>query len=138
MKPRPSNTPSADSPRRVRLAVRCRLFFFSFIILATVPSLSAQVESGLFGRSRVIQGVDEANRVTLAGNTYPEARAGNDRGAVASNFAMEHMFLQLKRSPEQEQALQQYLDSLADQRVTELSPLDDVSGIRRTVWVGEK
>jgi subtilase family serine protease len=112
MKPRPSNTPSADSPRRVRLAVRCRLFFFSFIILATVPSLSAQVESGLFGRSRVIQGVDEANRVTLAGNTYPEARPGNDRGAVASNFAMGHMFLQLERSPEQELALQQYLDSL--------------------------
>ena len=70
------------------------------------------MDSSLYGRPRVIQGIDEANRVTLEGNTYPEARPENDRGVVANNFAMGHMFLQLKRSPEQELAVQQYLDSL--------------------------
>ena len=36
----------------------------------------------------------------------------NDRGAAANGFALEHMLLQLKRSREQELALQQFLDEL--------------------------
>src|SRR5258708_38492057 len=52
------------------------------------------------------------DRVTLQGNTHPEARLANDRGAVANDFPLEHMLLQLKRSPEQEQALQQFIDEL--------------------------
>ena len=48
----------------------------------------------------------------LGGNTHPEARLANDRGAVANGFALEHMLLQLKRSPEQELALQQFLSEL--------------------------
>jgi subtilase family serine protease len=107
-------TPTADSNCRSSTVFH-RLAFFSVIVfaaLALAPSLSAQVESGLYARPRVIQAVDEANRVTLGGNTYPKARPENDRGAVANNFAMGHMFLQLKRSPEQEVMVQQYLDSL--------------------------
>src|SRR6266481_1817332 len=52
------------------------------------------------------------DRVALPGNTHPEARLANDRGAVAKNFPMEHMLLQLKRSSEQEKALQQFIDGL--------------------------
>jgi subtilase family serine protease len=92
-----------------------KLGFFSVVVVAALifaPSVCAQFESGLHARPRVTQSIDESNRVALAGNTRPEAEATNDRGPVASNFPMEHMLLQLKRSPEQEQALQQFLDEL--------------------------
>jgi hypothetical protein len=92
-----------------------KLRFFSVAVLAaivSVPPVYAQVESGAHARPRITQGIDETSRVALAGNTRPEARAANDRGAVANDFAMEHILLQLKRSPEQEVAVQQFLDAL--------------------------
>jgi subtilase family serine protease len=58
--------------------------------------------------------VDETKLVTLEGNTRPEATAANDRGAVSPEFAMNHMLLQLKRSPQSEAALKQYIDELQD------------------------
>src|SRR6266699_2700030 len=82
------------------------------VVLIAAPSVSAQAESGLHARPRITQGIDEMDRVALAGNTHPEARPANDRGPVANGFAMDHMLLQLKRSPEQELALQQFLDEL--------------------------
>jgi len=51
---------------------------------------------------------------TLAGNTRSEANAQNDRGKVADTFAMDHMLLQLQRSPEREQALQSFIDRQQD------------------------
>src|SRR5216683_692209 len=83
-----------------------------FAILLVGPAVNAQVESGLHARPRITQSINEMDRVALQGNTHPEARLANDRGAVANDFAMEHMLLQLKRSPEQEQALQQFIDEL--------------------------
>src|SRR5437660_9928643 len=88
---------------------------FSPVLLATLiaaPALNGQVESGLHSRRRVTQSINEMDRVALSGNTRPEARLANDRGPVANDFAMEHMLLQLKRSPEQELALQQFIDEL--------------------------
>jgi uncharacterized repeat protein (TIGR01451 family) len=95
-----------------------KLGFLSVIvtgILASAPAVCAQVESGLHARPRVTQSINEKNRVALAGNTHPEARPANDRGAVANDFTMEHMLLQLRRSPEQEAALQAFLDELHTQ-----------------------
>jgi len=95
-----------------------KLGFFSAVVvvallaLVSAPSVYAQAESGLHGRSRIVQGIHEADRITLAGNTHPEARPANDHGRVADGFAMDHMLLQLKRSPEQELALQEFLDEL--------------------------
>jgi subtilase family serine protease len=56
--------------------------------------------------------VDENKLVSLAGNTRPEANAENDLGAVADSLVMDHMLLQLKRSPEQEQAAAQFVADL--------------------------
>jgi len=95
-----------------------KLGFFSAVVLVAVgalvsaPSVYAQIESGLHGRARIFQGINEADRVTLTGNTHPEARTANDRGPVANSFSMDHMLLQLKRSPAQELAVQQFLDEL--------------------------
>jgi hypothetical protein len=75
------------------------------------PFAHAQgIESGRHSRSLITQRIDESNRLPLAGNTRPETKVGNDRGAVADDFPMEHMLLQLKRAPEQEQALQEFID----------------------------
>src|SRR6267378_3708276 len=101
--------------RRERRPMSRNLRFFSVLVLAvfvTASSVSGQVESGVNARPRVNQGIDEINRATLGGNTRPEARPANDRGAVANDFAMQHMLLQLKRSPEQELAVQQFVDEL--------------------------
>ncbi|MGH9714723.1 MAG: S53 family peptidase [Candidatus Acidiferrales bacterium] len=80
-------------------------------LFAGSPS-RAQQESGQFGRPLITENLDENKMVTLRGNTRPEARRENDRGIVADNFAMEHMLLQLRRSPEQERSLQQFIEEL--------------------------
>jgi subtilase family serine protease len=58
------------------------------------------------------EAVNEASRVTLAGNTRPEANSLNDRGIVSDDFKLDHMLLQLTRSPEREAALKQFIDDL--------------------------
>jgi subtilase family serine protease len=57
--------------------------------------------------------VDENKLVTLAGNTRPEAaNPENDLGAVADSLNLDHVMLQLKRSPEQEKAADQFVAEL--------------------------
>ena len=81
------------------------------VLVGAFLPLPAQAQVGAASRL-ITQGIDEANRVTLRGSTRPEATAANDRGALANDFPMEHMLLQLQRSTEQEQALRQFLDEL--------------------------
>lgn len=56
--------------------------------------------------------IAESGLVTLSGNTRPEAIPANDLGRVAEGFRMEHMMLLLRRTPEQERALEQLIDEL--------------------------
>jgi subtilase family serine protease len=65
-------------------------------------------------RPLITQEINGTDLVTLRGNTRSEANAQNDRGRVQDDFAMDHMLLQLQRSPEQEQDLEQLIDSLQD------------------------
>lgn len=60
------------------------------------------------------EAIDEARLAALEGNTRPEANTQNDRGIVPDGFPLRHMLLQLKRSPEREAALKQYIDELHD------------------------
>ncbi len=89
-----------------KVAIAALFAISSFLPAATVPgSLSA--------RARVTTQVDERVLVTLEGNTHRAARdLTNDRGAVAADFPMPHMLLQLKRSPEQETALQKAMEEM--------------------------
>ena len=77
-------------------------------------SLASALYAQPSGRpARVIrEGIDEARVVRLVGNTRPEATIQNDRGIVADSLPLDHMLLQLKRSPEREAALNQYIDDL--------------------------
>ena len=56
----------------------------------------------------------EAGLVTLAANTRPEANAQNDLGEVSDDLSIDHMMLQLKRSPRQEQAVERFIAELHD------------------------
>jgi subtilase family serine protease len=56
--------------------------------------------------------IDESRLYTLAGNTHPQANVETDRGAVADSFAMDHMLLELKRSAEQERAVEQAIQQM--------------------------
>jgi subtilase family serine protease len=59
--------------------------------------------------SRITQPMNDAVRVTLKGNVHPLAQAHFDLGTVPDSFPASRMVLLLKRSPEREAALQQFL-----------------------------
>ena len=55
---------------------------------------------------RVVQPIDEGKLVVLAGSTHPLALAEYDKGAIADDLRLEHVFIQLQRSPAQEKTLE--------------------------------
>ena len=67
---------------------------------------------------RITQPVDDTKLVTLKGNTHPMALAKFDRGAAPDSLPFERMMLVLKRSPEQEAALQTLLEQQQDKGST--------------------
>jgi len=88
--------------------LRGSLFCGFFVCLLLVPLVDGQV------RPRVVEAVDEARRVTLVGNVHPLARPEFDRGAVADAQPINRILLLLKRSDEQEAALQDLLQKQQD------------------------
>jgi pseudomonalisin len=62
----------------------------------------------------IVQSIDEAKLVQLVGNTHPLAIPKYDQGAVSDSLPMEHMFLQLRRSPQQEEALERFIGEIQD------------------------
>src|SRR5262245_58104947 len=64
--------------------------------------------------NRVAQIPDNSARVTLAGGVNPLARPEFSRGAVTDSFVVDRILLLLKRSDEQEAALQSLLEAQQD------------------------
>lgn len=90
-----------------RVVLRCSLLSVSFF------AIFANFAQGQV-RPRVTEAVDDARRVTLKGNVHPLARAEFDRGAVDEAQSMKRALLLLKRSDEQEAALETALQTLQD------------------------
>src|ERR1700735_168263 len=84
---------------------------FASVRSIVVATAVLAVPSG-FPKQAIVSAVNEANLTVLAGNTRPEANAANDQGAVEGSMPMQHMLLQLKRTPEREAALSQLIDDL--------------------------
>src|SRR5438477_2772066 len=95
---------------RLKIVSLCFSFVGCSIGLGFPEHASAQ--SSRAARPAITQEIDESKLVTLTGNTRPEANPGNDRGAVFAETQFEHMLLQLKRTTEQERALQLFVDNL--------------------------
>ncbi len=83
----------------------------SALLICSSIALISQ-NTGRRARPMIHNKIDENRLVTLAGNTRSEANAENDLGPVADALSMDHMMLQLKRSPEQEQAASQFVADL--------------------------
>lgn len=91
------------------------------VVLAVVTitlALSSRYALRVLGASSehvlVTERIDESRLVTLAGNTRPEATAANDRGVEPDGFAVDHMFLQLKRDPAVERDFENFIESLTE------------------------
>jgi pseudomonalisin len=62
--------------------------------------------------NRIVSTVNESDLVQLPGSTHRLAISEFDQGLVADSLPMEHIFVVLRRSPEQEEALQQLMAEL--------------------------
>jgi subtilase family serine protease len=87
------------------------------LLIASSVALLSQT-TGRRGQALIHERVDENKLVTLAGNTRPEATAEYDLGAVADGLSLDHMMLQLKRAPQQEQAVVQFIAELHNSQST--------------------
>jgi subtilase family serine protease len=100
-----------------------RYFQHAFILsIGTILALIAFSSSALAAdragsptaTPRIVDAIDEASLVRLAGHTHPLAVPKYDAGAVEDSFPMPHMRLQLRRGPEQEEALERSIDERQD------------------------
>jgi subtilase family serine protease len=94
------------------VAVSLNVFLMSDNLFAADGPTVSSVLVGGNTRMLITESIDESRLVTLKGNTRPEATSENDRGPVADDFRMEHILLQLQRSPQQEKALERFLDEI--------------------------
>jgi hypothetical protein len=76
----------------------------------TRQSSSQQQTSLVVPHPLITQPVDDSQLTVLKGNTHPLARPQFDLGAAPAALPMQRMLLVLKRSPEQESAIEKLLD----------------------------
>src|ERR1700735_4066109 len=94
-----------------------KLSYTRFILFLSVFAIYSLAAGAIFAQSsnvRITQPVDEAKLTMLAGNVHPDARAAFDRGAAPASLALNHMLLVLKRSPQQQVALDTLLAQQQD------------------------
>ena len=100
---------------RNNIRLVCYLFC-SAVALVWTRTAAAQPAETVNARVLIHDPLDASRLRTLEGNTRPEASAQNDRGRVADTLDLDHMLLQLKRSPEREQALRTFIDQQHDSK----------------------
>ncbi len=100
----------------MRCYTRHGSLFGLFVVLSFgcfAPSAVAAVQAGAsISPRQIVEPLDEAKLVTLAGSTPRLATSANDLGAVSDSFPLDHMFLQLKRGAAQEKALDAFIADL--------------------------
>ena len=89
---------------------RNRVTLAACVAAALFATTAVYAQTGSGTKPLITQKISESLRSALAGNLRPEAVSANDRGAVADTTVLDHMLLQLRRSPEQEQALTDLMD----------------------------
>ena len=78
------------------------------MLLVLFPLVAPAQQSSV--PNRITEAIDETKLTLLKGNTHRLARPEFDRGSAPSVLALDRMLLVLRRSPEQEAALQILLD----------------------------
>lgn len=95
---------------RSRRRLYAALSFAGLLLASSAALLLSQTT----GRELIHDQVSELKLVTLSGNTRPEVATATDLGAVADSLPLDHMMLQLKRSPQQEKEVERFTASLQD------------------------
>ena len=90
-----------------RAVIRLAAMLFLFGLAAALPG--AQV-------NRVIETIDDQQRMGLRGHVHPKARPENDQGRVSPSLQLSWVTLTLAQSPAQQEALDQLI---ADQQTPE-------------------
>ena len=83
-------------------------------VVAVTMGLAAASLANQGPRVLITTPIDEAQLVTLVGNTRFDANARSDRGRVADSFELQHMLLQLRRPAELEDAFAKYIETQTD------------------------
>jgi len=103
---------------RIRTAACLTLAFCTWNSIIAQTALSQDREDPAtltqFVPSRVVEAVDDTRLVSLPGNTHFLALAQFDQGPVDQQLPLERIILALKRSPEQEAALDKLLTEQSD------------------------
>lgn len=89
----------------------CTLLFATY---ATAYLSAQQGNAAQSAPIRVTQFVDNARRMTLTGNVHPLARRKFDQGEAPADLPLDRMLMILRRSPQQEAALQRLLEDQQD------------------------
>jgi hypothetical protein len=101
-----------------RSAINPLLAVTLIALVICVPSLAQQLSANQppsqAPRPLITRPVDEAQLTVLKGNTHPLARPEFDLGTAPAMLPMQRMLLVLKRSPEQESALEKLIDDQQD------------------------
>lgn len=111
---RPVPQEICDRPRiqSTRLVIPILSVLFIFIL---IPSAVNQANAQAVNPGpRITQPIDETALVVLQGNTHPLARPEFDQGPAPASLPMQRMLLVLKRSFEQEAALERLLEQQQD------------------------
>ena len=80
---------------------------FALLLFSSTSLFAAQPT-----RDRILAPISNARIATLKGNVTPRTRIAPDRGAVPASFAVQHMLISFKRTPEQENNLATLLGQL--------------------------
>lgn len=93
---------------------RKALVVFVASVVYWAHSTFALAEASPPATPQIAAAIDENARVTLAGNTRPEAQSSNDRGRVPDGVPIARMQLLLRRPQAREQLLERMIDELHD------------------------
>jgi subtilase family serine protease len=96
-------------PTAMRRPLTLSLVVSLFVVFTPSLPIVLRAQIGTIG-PQITEPVDETRLTVLKGNTHPLARVDSDRGPAPSDLAMDRMLLVLKRSPQQEAALENLLD----------------------------
>jgi subtilase family serine protease len=85
---------------------------YRLALLGLLAGISAASAAQAAPPRQVVTAIDDAETVTLFGNTRPEAKLRNDRGPLADDVALAHMQLLLKRPAGTQAALDRLIGEL--------------------------
>jgi len=110
-----SSQQSRSFPRRASHRRTWALALSACLAVICLPGWALAVQAGSpTAAARIVDGIDETRLVAVAAGVHPLAQARYDKGAVPDDMALEHMYVQLRRGPEQEKALDALLERIQD------------------------